>query len=852
MGALLVEHDAILREVIDTHRGSLFKHTGDGVAAVFASAFDAVNAAVDAQARLADVLPVRMGLHSGEAEVRDGDYFGSTLNRCARLMGVAHRGQVLVSATVAALVRERFALIDLGEHRLRDLSYPEHVWQAGVGEFPPLQSVGNFLTNLPLESSSFIGRRDEVEAVAGLLVDHRLVTLTGVGGVGKTRLASAVGAELLADFPDGVWLVELAPLAHEEMVLATIAEVLLVKAQTGEALATTLMSRLKSHRSLVIIDNCEHVLGAVARFADRLTGSAPQVRVLATSREPLGIAAERVRAVPPLAERTEAVELFIDRATQAGASLDHSERGAIEEICVRLDGIPLAIELAAARARVMSPTQIAQRLDQRFGLLTGGGRTAMERHRTLQAAVSWSYELLDDVEQIVFQRLSTLAGSFDLDAAEAIAAGGTVESLAVLDALAHLVDKSMVLAVPTASGVRYRLLETLRQFAADRLAEQPGKSEVHDRHAEYFRDQAVTLGRGSGATDQYTVLDAIDADIDNYRAAFAHLLTIGKVNDAARGILALQSYWQLRRTREALRWYQQLLADPDLDARPRIRALADAARAESLVGEVHRSEHYAAEAIRLAEAAGVDPPWGAFAALMFVAIQHRDPIAHRRWWERCHEIAVASGQRYLVLLVEAQRGAVPGAWDNEELIEHHERLQHEIAEHGDPLLVFLSADSLSMVLYHAGQLERARDMAQSAIEPGGRSGPIAHSGALINAAAIDVLSGGADLTRAKAAAAEGLRIYRHWGFTIGSLDVVFVAAALSARRDDIETAAVLLAAAARHADPLGIGGAGRTPLCRDSAQAAIDAHPGDLTAARRHGEAMNLDELIAYTLDSLT
>jgi class 3 adenylate cyclase len=377
MRALLVEHDAILHDAVDTHRGHLFKHTGDGVAAAFASASDAVNAAVYAQQGLHGVFQVRMGLHTGEAELRDGDYFGSTLNRCARLMGIAHGGQIVCSAATVELVRDRDDLRDLGEHRLRDLSRAERVWQVGDGEFAALRSLDMARTNLPLQLSSFVGRASEVEALAALLAEHRLVTLTGVGGVGKTRLALEVGAEVLPLFADGVWVVELAPLAHDELVLQTIAEVLGVAAQTGEPLANTLVSRLKAKLLLVIIDNCEHVLSPVARFVDRLAASAPGVRVLATSREPLGVSAERVRAVPPLVEGTEAVELFIDRATQAGATFNESQRLSIGEICVRLDGIPLAIELAAARARMMAPSQIAERLDQRFRLLTGGGRTAV-------------------------------------------------------------------------------------------------------------------------------------------------------------------------------------------------------------------------------------------------------------------------------------------------------------------------------------------------------------------------------------------------------------------------------------------------------------------------------------------
>ncbi len=533
------------------------------------------------------------------------------------------------------------------------------------------------MTNLPLQSSSFVGRAREVDSVVKLLADDRLVTLTGVGGVGKTRLALAVGAEVLPRFADGVWVGELALIAHEDMVLATLGEVLGIARQTGEPLTTTLVNRLRTKEMLLIIDNCEHVLGPVARFVDRLSASAPGVRVLATSREPLGINAERVRAVPPLTEGTEAVELFIDRATHAGAAFDDRERQAIRDICVRLDGIPLAIELAAARARMMTPTQIAERLDQRFRLLTGGGRTAVERHRTLQATVSWSYDLLGDVERAVFQRLSTLAGSFDLDSAEAIAAGGQVEGFEVLDAVGHLVDKSMLLTVATPMGGRYRLLETLRQYAADRLAEQPDAAEVEDRHAAYWCDRAVSTGRATRGADHSAVLDAVDADIDNHRAAFAHLLSSGRPNAAARGILALGTYWVLRRNREGLRWYLQLLAHGELEPNTRLRALANAARVEAQ-GDVVAAARYATEAIDGAAAAGVDPPWGALYALLWVAHHRNDPDGMHRWYDRAYQIALASGQRQIQLTTACMRGAVPTAWPSAELIEHYERLGAEV------------------------------------------------------------------------------------------------------------------------------------------------------------------------------
>jgi predicted ATPase len=851
MRASMVEHDAMLREVVAKHRGHVFKHTGDGIAAVFASAVDACAAAVDAQSRLGDLLPVRMGLHTGEAEARDGDYFGSTLNRCARLMGVAHGGQALVSAAVAALVREEATLVDLGAHRLRDLSYPEHVWQLGAGSFPPLRSLEHLPTNLPLQTSSFVGRANEVTEVGSLLRDQRLVTLTGVGGVGKTRLALEVGANVLPHYVDGVWFVELAPLAHDEMVLATIGDVLGIRAQTGEPFATTLVSRLEPKRLLVILDNCEHVIAPVARLVQRVVSGAPDVRVLATSREPLGIGAEKVRAVPPLAESTEAIELFVERATLAGASVEDSQLDAVGDICARLDGIPLAIELAAARARMMAPAQIAERLDQRFRLLTGGGRTAVERHRTLQATVSWSYGLLDETEQAVFRCLSTMAGTFDLDAAEAVASGPMVDDFEVLDALGHLVDKSMILTVQTPRGLRYRLLETLRQFAAERLVDCGDAAAVQERHAGYFADRAVRLGRSTGDTDQNDVLDAIDVDLDNYRKAFVHLLSIGMTDEAARGIVALGTYWQVRRTREGLRWQETILARADLAPQRRIRALAHAARAEAQVGAVDRAEEMAKEVVALSEAAGVDPPWGALEALTVVALQRGDAVGYRRWWERAHQVAMNRGDQYLLLLIRAQCGSVPRGWPDDDMVEYHERLRQEIGQHGDPMLMFLAANTFATVLHHAGQVDRAREVARASIEPACRAGPLSHSAALITAAAIDALSAPSDV-RARAAATEGLLIARDEGLTLEVLHLVFVAAALSVERH-VEVAAALLAAVNRHGDATGTRARGDYVLvaCQAKAQAAIDAYTGDLTSARRQGEAMSIDELISFTLDAL-
>jgi predicted ATPase/class 3 adenylate cyclase len=853
MRSALERHDAILHAAIDGHEGSVFSTGGDGVAAVFARAADALAAAVDAQAALREIahatptpLRVRMGVHTGEATERDGDYFGAPVNRAARLMAAGHGGQVLVSATTAGLIGPT-DLTDLGEHQLRDLAEPQRVFQVGTEHFPPLRSLDVAATNLPVQPTSLIGRQPLIAELAALVEECALVTLTGVGGVGKTRLAVEVGAEVLPRFPDGVWLVDLAPIAHDEMVVPTVAEVLSVATQTGEPLITTLVSRVRTKRLLVILDNCEHLLSPVARLADRVATSAPGVRVLATSREPLGVAAERVRAVPSLAESTEAVELFIERARQAGASLDAAGQvDAAREICRRLDGLPLAIELAAARARMMAPAQIAERLDQRFRLLTGGGRTAVERHRTLQATVSWSYDLLEPVDQVVFQRLSIMSGGFDLDAAEAIAGGGAVEAWEVLDALGRLVDKSMVATVVASDGtVRYRLLETLRQFAADRLAEQPDIEQARDRHAEYWMGRAVTIGRGTRAEDQAEALAAADRDIDNYRSALAHLLTAGRGDDAARLLLALGAYWNIRRTWEGLRWYQQALEHPELSTRRRMHLLALAAHAAAPLGELDIAETYASESVELAAALGTDPPWDAYQAMCQIAMTRGDWDELRRWWAEGREAARRSGLRYFELLHESNLPVWPGVSDLDAALRHYQDLLPVVRSYGAPLLISLTEGGLARVLFALGEREQAREIARRAIISGELAGPVAYVAILLWSAIWNLEDATDDAVEALARAA---RIGRDEGNTFFVISCSFITGAVAARRGDIEIAAALLAGAGRVADPRGIRGDTEVSRCRAEAEATVAAYTGDLSAARARGASMTIDDLVNEVL----
>ena len=497
MRPALERHDALLRDAVEQHGGNVVKTTGDGLHGVFTTTRDALDAALAAQGALAaepwglpGELRVRMGLHTGDAVVRDGDYYGPATNRAARVMAAAHGGQVVVSHATEEIVRDSLpddvALVDLGEHRLPDLARPERIFQvvaAGLRrEFPPLRSLDAMPGNLPSQLTSFVGREVEREAIADALLASRLVTVTGVGGVGKSRIALQVALDVAGRFPDGAWLCELATAHDDEELAQVVAATLGVLARPAVTLADSVIDALRTRELVLVLDNCEHLVDSVGRLAEGLLRDCPGVRVLATSREALGVAGEQVWPLtsldlPPRAPTfdavaaSEAVQLFVERAraVQPGFVLDESNAEAVAEICRRLDGIPLAVELAAARVTIMAPSDIAARLDQRFQLLTGGRRSAAERHQTLRAAIEWSYEMLDPHERLLFQRLGVFPGSFDAEAVAAVAAGDGLEAWDVLDAGAGLVAKSMMMADEASGSTRYHMLETLRAFAREHL-----------------------------------------------------------------------------------------------------------------------------------------------------------------------------------------------------------------------------------------------------------------------------------------------------------------------------------------------------------------------------------------------
>jgi predicted ATPase/class 3 adenylate cyclase len=538
MRAALAQHDEVIADAVETYGGWLFKHTGDGIVAAFGSARAAIDAAIAAQRRLE--LPVRMGICSGAVELRGEDYFGPALNRTARTMEAGHGGQILVAASTALLI-ESFDLVDLGEHRLRDLSQPQRIWQARAAglrhDFPPLRTLDVAAGNLPSQSTSFLGREHDLAEITAMIRRARLVTLTGVGGVGKTRLSLQVAASLSPGFQGGCWQVQLASVLDPAATGHAVAAVFGVTQQQSQTIEQSIVESLGGRQLLLVLDNCEHLINEAAALSRAIIDRCPGVTLLATSREALTIEGEQVYPVPPLGFldgiHSPAVKLFAERARAVAPDFSVNGHGDdVSEICRRLDGIPLAIELAAARIRAMSPAQIRARLDDRFRLLTGGPRHGLERHQTLRHAVQWSFDLLTPTERAVLSRCAVFAGGFSLEAAEQVCAGAEAGEVEILDLLDGLVRKSLVSVDRSGDMVRYSLLETIRQFGEEQLAATQEIEAVRRCHAEYFAADSrmnFELWRSPRQIEAYRWLDR---EMGNLRAAFRWAVDRGDIETA--------------------------------------------------------------------------------------------------------------------------------------------------------------------------------------------------------------------------------------------------------------------------------------------------------------------------------
>jgi predicted ATPase/class 3 adenylate cyclase len=744
MTTALRRHDQILRAAIEDAGGYVFKTVGDAFCAAFWTPNAAIGAALTAQRALgSEAWPtsrpilVRMGLHTGACEERDRDYFGPVVNRAARLEAAAHGGQVLVSGATAELLAgslpDGVGLADLGPHRLKDLGRPEQVYQLTAeflqASFPPLASLDNpeLPNNLPTLVSAFIGRETELADVRALISSARLVTLTGAGGSGKTRLALQASAELIGKVPDGVWLTELAPLTDGEQIPVAVAAALGITDHSGPNLTATVASALADHDTLILLDNCEHVIDAAAKFADEVIRHCPKVRFLATSREPLGIDGERVYRVPSLSlpdadaetadslAHSDAVRLFAERARalQPDFRIDEQSAPLAATICRRLDGIPLALELAAARLSSMSLAQISARLDQRFRLLTGGSRNAMPRQQTLQATVDWSFGLLAPPERSTLTRLSVFAGGFDLESAEAVCVSETVDALDVLDLLGSLVAKSLVIADHSPQSVRYRMLETIRQYSAQELLRAEGDDEVlriRDRHAAYYLALAEAGAPALHGYGQRDWLHRFDAEWDNLRAVFEHLAAEDRPDDVMALSVWLDRFILTRGHSEVLGYLRPVLDRTDLPASPlRAEAMGTGGRLLGLLrrsdpAELAAARAYGERALGLARAVGDrHAEAGALEQLGASSYADGDMAASRAFAERALAIARELSDDQLVaecLQMVAGTTADPDA---------RRRLHAEALacarEAGDMLMESAELENLFSVELHAGRIE---------------------------------------------------------------------------------------------------------------------------------------------------
>lgn len=645
MAKAVARHYDLVAEAVGRHGGvrPIEQGEGDSVVGAFSRASDALAAAAEAQIALgseawpegADI-SVRMGLHTGEAQLRDeGNYFGQTVNRCARLRALAHGGQVVVSRAVHDLVADRLPpgveLRDLGVHRLRDLGRPEHVFQVVHPEmrddFPALVSLDAVPNNLPLQLTTFVGRELEMRELQGLLDRSRLVTLTGSGGCGKTRLALQAAVERLDRHLDGTWYVELAPLGDSTSVARVVADVLRIAEDPDQPATVTLVERLRDRDLLLVLDNCEHLLAEATSLADAVLRACPQVRILATSRQPLNVAGEAPWRVPSLElpvagdgdgepepidalANYDAVRLFIDRATRARSNFRVTERNAaaVVQLCRRLGGIPLAIELAAARARTLTPEQLLNGLADRFRLLTGGADALLPRQQTLRASVDWSHDLLEEGERTLFRRLSGFAGGFTLDAAETVCAGDGLDQAEILDLLSNLVDRSLVLVDDIAAEPRYTLLETIKEYGRERLEAADEDVRIRDRHLDHFATLARHAAPALHTEQLEATLDRLVPDHDNLRAALEWANASFDRPRLLQMAVDLIFFWfYTAHFKEGDGWLQRAI-DDESDSDPKLRAQSCWGRAylNFYGGDFTAALDIAVEAREMAEAAGDD------------------------------------------------------------------------------------------------------------------------------------------------------------------------------------------------------------------------------------------------------
>jgi len=884
-------HHAILQSTMEAHNGYVFQIIGDAFCVAFHTAGDALRAAIEVQRHLFQEvwspapIRVRIGINTGTAQVSDdidisGGYKGYTaMARVQRLMSAAHGGQIVISLATEELVRDDLPkdvlLRDLGERRLKDLIRPERIHQVITpdlpADFPPLKTLDSYRHNLPIQLTSFIGREKEMADIKLFITDHqRLVTLTGIGGTGKTRLSLQASADLIDEFNDGVWFVQLAPISDATLVPQAVASAWGVRDQPGQALTEALSDYARSKNLLLILDNCEHVVEACATLVNELLHHAPKIKILATSRVSLNVDGESTYPVHPLSlpdlgqtlplpalTQYEAVRLFIDRAVSVRLTFNvtNANAPAVAQICQRLDGIPLAIELAAARIRSLSPAQIAARLGDRFNLLTGGARTSLPRQQTLRATMDWSYELLPEHERQMLNQLSVFAGNFSLEAVETVCFGGNIS---ILDALSALVDNSLVITDEINNETRYQLLETVRQYAFEKLEASGESQSTQDRHLDYFVKFAEE-GFPHVWAGQTGWVDRFEADYANLRSAMEHSLSTN-VESAIRLGKSMDMFWDLtHRGKEAYAWGLRMFEATETWQPGKYRAFVLSSvgwRTYTVAGNLSAGLELAESALEMARKFCDKPD------LLYI-LQGLGAI---NWftcnWEKMRvyaeeylNLSLELDDRYNIHGAYWQLGAAACGSGNIELGRSYYEKALEFARRDDsPLTVTAALRELALISHRAGNYARAKELYREGLQAskdarwsGNTVGLIIHLGQI-------ALQENQPL-QAKAFFEESLESWRALKITEGNVDVLAGFSGVAGVAGQYELAAKLYGAtdAAYQTKDNNFEMGDIDHMVHDPIIAAVRENLGEdiFKVAYEAGKQMSLDEAVAYALKGL-
>jgi predicted ATPase/class 3 adenylate cyclase len=884
----IARHHTILFRAVEQSHGSVFETAGDAVYAAFTSPRDAVAAALRAQRDLDEVswgevgpLRVRMGLHTGEVERQGDHYFGAALYRCARLTDAAHGGQVLLSSATAELVREALPaatdLRDLGHHRLKDLQRPERIFQVvapGLAvDFPALRTLESFPNNLPIQPTPLIGREREVVRARDLLQhpETRLLTLTGPGGVGKTRLGLQIAAEALREFPDGTFFVDLAPVISADLVIPSIAKTLSVQEVTNRPILDSLKEYLRDRQLLLALDNFEQVLPAAAQVAELLS-TCPRLKALVTSRETLHLRGERQFPVTPLAlpdrarvqpadqlRRYEAVRLFIQRAQAANPDFVVSDRNAsaIAETCYRLDGLPLGIELAAARIKVFSPQALLARLEHRLAVLTSGPRDLPARQQTLRQAIDWSYDLLTPDEQMLFRRLAVFVGGCPLSAVEAVVHGGGPDaSPNVINGMASLVDKSLLRQEEQDGDLRFRMLETIREYALERLTVAEEADRFQRAHADYYLEFAERAESGLlGGWRQAEWLDRLKEDHDNLRAALSWLIRHGPADQGLRLAAALRRFWRSRGyLAEGREWTSAFLALPAArtPTAARAKALQAAGGFANQQGDYVQARAWFEESLNIYRELGNihGIGWG-LVSLGMLTRYEGDHVAARSLLEESLGLVKQAGDTEAMAAALGNLGVIARDLGDADLAES--QLDQSLAlwrEIGDRVGIGWTLGGLAMVARATGKLDVARTRTDESLAIWRELGDRQNTANVLSTAARLARDQG-DYALARARLAESLQVFNEIGDRRGIAFVLEGFAGLAADEAQPLRGHCLAASAAALRRIIGAGPppAWRADVERSLSGASRGLSPDTIEEATARGRAMTLPEAIAFALE---